>query len=102
MKILYGVQGTGNGHLTRAIAMTETIETFFPKCEVDALISGRLEEKLPIKAKEIIWREGATFIIKNGGVQLVKTLLNFNKKPACVRRGLFFSSKIVENLTTHN
>ena len=58
--------------------MTETIETLFPKCEVDALISGRLEEKLPIKAKEIIWREGATFVIKNGGVQLVKTLCNFN------------------------
>ena len=78
MRILYGVQGTGNGHLTRAIAMSETIQTSFSKCEVDVLISGRVEEKLPIKAREIIWRKGATFVIKNGEVQLLKTLFNFS------------------------
>ena len=80
MRILYGVQGTGNGHLTRAIAMSETIETSFSKCEVDVLISGRVEEKLPIKARKIIWREGATFVIKNGEVQLLKTLFNFSPR----------------------
>ena len=80
MRILYGVQGTGNGHLTRAIAITEAMETSFSDCEVDLLISGRLEEKLPIKTKEIIWRHGATLIINNGKVRLVKTILNFSPR----------------------
>ena len=80
MRVLYGVQGTGNGHLTRAIVMSETIKTSFSECEVDVLISGRVKEKLPIKARKIIWREGTTFVIKNGEVQLIKTLLNFSPK----------------------
>ena len=80
MRVLYGVQGTGNGHLTRAIAMSETIKRSLSKCEVDVLISGRVEEKLPIKARKIIWRKGATFVVKNGEVQLLKTLFNFSPR----------------------
>ena len=78
MRLLYGVQGTGNGHLTRAIAMSEKIKTSFSKCKVDVLISGRVEEKLPIKARKIIWRRGTTFVTKNGEVQFLKTLINFS------------------------
>ena len=78
MRILYGVQGTGNGHLTRAIAMTETIKQSAPGSEVHILISGRMEEKLPIRAAEIVWHEGATFAVKNGEVQLKKTILNLS------------------------
>ncbi len=77
MRILYGIQGTGNGHLTRSIAMIESINRYDSDVEVDVLISGRQREDLAIEANEIIWREGATFVIKNGNVQLASTLLNF-------------------------
>ena len=74
------MQGTGNGHLTRAIAMTETIKQTASECKVDVLISGRAKEKLPIRAAEIIWKEGATLAIERGEVHLVKTILNLSPK----------------------
>ncbi len=74
------MQGTGNGHLTRAIAMTETIKQTASECEVDVLISGRAKEKLPIRAAEIIWKEGGTFAIKSGEVHLIKTILNLSPR----------------------
>jgi UDP:flavonoid glycosyltransferase YjiC (YdhE family) len=39
MKILYGVQGTGNGHITRARAMAA--EMHAAGVEVDFVFSGR-------------------------------------------------------------
>jgi len=39
MKILYGVQGTGNGHITRARAMAKALQQ--ANLEVDFLFSGR-------------------------------------------------------------
>ena len=37
MKILYAIQGTGNGHLSRAIAL---LPILFQRGTVDVLISG--------------------------------------------------------------
>ncbi|NDB36263.1 MAG: glycosyl transferase, partial [Flavobacteriia bacterium] len=37
MKILYAIQGTGNGHISRAIAL---VPEFQKLVEVDVLISG--------------------------------------------------------------
>lgn len=42
MKILYGVQGTGNGHITRARVMLPALQA--AGCEVDFLLSGRPKE----------------------------------------------------------
>lgn len=39
MKILYGVQGTGNGHITRARVMLPALQA--AGCEVDFIFSGR-------------------------------------------------------------
>ena len=39
MKLLYGVQGTGNGHITRARALNKYLAEF--GLEVDFLFSGR-------------------------------------------------------------
>ena len=44
MKILYGVQATGNGHITRARAMAPALQQ--QGLEVDYLFSGRSPEKL--------------------------------------------------------
>ncbi|MDW2149941.1 glycosyltransferase family protein, partial [Vibrio sp. 378] len=43
MKILYGVQGTGNGHIARARAMSKAFESH--DVQVDFLFSGRAPEK---------------------------------------------------------
>lgn len=41
MRILYGVQGTGNGHITRARVMLPALQT--AACEVDFVFSGRAQ-----------------------------------------------------------
>ena len=43
MRILYGVQGTGNGHLTRARIMAKALAA--AGAEVDWVFSGRPKEK---------------------------------------------------------
>ncbi|WP_078084590.1 MJ1255/VC2487 family glycosyltransferase [Microbulbifer mangrovi] len=74
MKILYGVQGTGNGHLSRARAMAEAFRQF-PDLEVQWLFSGRPPEKF--FAMETFgnywWREGLTFVHKEGKVDQFAT-----------------------------
>lgn len=43
MKIFYGVQGTGNGHITRARVMAK--ELYAAGCQVDFQFSGRPAEQ---------------------------------------------------------
>lgn len=43
MKILYGVQGTGNGHISRARAMAQAFAEI-PGLDVQFLFSGRAEK----------------------------------------------------------
>jgi uncharacterized protein (TIGR00661 family) len=69
MKILFGVQGTGNGHLTRAIALSEALKSY--AVDVDFLISGRPEEPMPFS--NLQWRDGLTFVATAGMIDLGKT-----------------------------
>lgn len=70
MKILYGVQGTGNGHITRA---AELIPAFRKYAEVDVLISGdHAELSLPFDVKYSCGGLGFYFG-KKGGVDYYKT-----------------------------
>lgn len=77
MKLLYGVQGTGNGHITRAIALTQALSQF-PEVEVDVLVSGRQPEHLPLAARNVDWRRGLTFYTHAGSVQVRQTLTGNN------------------------
>ncbi len=75
MKILYAIQGTGNGHISRAIEM---IPHFQKRGEVDILISGaEWELKFPF---EIKYRFGGlTFVFgKNGGIDMLNTYMKLN------------------------
>lgn len=78
MKILYGVQGTGNGHIARARAMANAFQK--QDVEVDFLFSGR-------KAKDYFsmedfgsyqTRRGLTFQTEKGKVSHLKTAMNTN------------------------
>lgn len=71
MKILYAIQGTGNGHIARAF---EVIGHLKRHGEVDILISGtQCDIKLPWKVKYRFY--GLSFIFgKKGGVDLKQTV----------------------------
>ena len=70
MKILYAIQGTGNGHLSRA---NDIIPLLKNKAEVDLLISGtQADLSLPYQVKYRL--KGMSFIFgKKGGVNLLDT-----------------------------
>lgn len=75
MKILYGVQGTGNGHLSRALDVVPCLQKHG---EVDILVSGSQGDlSLPFTVKYKL--PGLSFIFgKSGGVSLWKTLARTN------------------------
>ncbi|MFC3854232.1 MJ1255/VC2487 family glycosyltransferase [Salinispirillum marinum] len=73
MKILYGVQATGNGHITRARVMEEALAA--RGISVDYIFSGRPAEKLfDMEAfGEFTVRKGLTFTVESGRIDYFKT-----------------------------
>lgn len=78
MKILYGVQGTGNGHITRARAMARAFEK--TDVSVDYLFSGRPADKYFDMEAFGDYRllKGLTFTTANGRVRPLTTVFNNN------------------------
>ncbi|OIQ24297.1 MJ1255/VC2487 family glycosyltransferase [uncultured Vibrio sp.] len=78
MKILYGVQGTGNGHIARARAMSQALKG--RGIDVDYLFSGRDAEKYFSMQEfgQYQTRKGLTFESENGQVSYLKTVKNNN------------------------
>lgn len=76
MKILYGIQLTGNGHITRSIKVISTLkENGF---DVDIITSGSNSQlKLPFEIKYKF--DGLSFYYNNvGGINWLKTILKLN------------------------
>lgn len=75
MKILYAIQGTGNGHLSRA---RDIIPILQQKGELDILVSGiQADVVLPYPVKYTF--KGLSFIFgKNGGIDLIATYKKSN------------------------
>ncbi len=70
MKILYGIQGTGNGHIMRA---REVIPVLQKKAEVDVLISGT-QNSLPVPFSVNYRFRGLGFVFsKKGGIDYLRT-----------------------------
>lgn len=78
MKILYGVQATGNGHITRARALAPHLRT--AGIEVDYLFSGREANKFFDMQDFGSWqcKRGLTFIHEAGQLNVLKTLTRNN------------------------
>jgi uncharacterized protein (TIGR00661 family) len=71
MKILYAIQGTGNGHLARA---TEIVPILKSMADTDVLVSGT-QVDLHVNFKVDYRFSGLSFIIgQNGGVNLIQTI----------------------------
>ena len=81
MKILYGIQTTGNGHLTRA---KEVISILKKRAEVDVVLSGPDDNKISLNHPVKKHYQGLTFFYtKKGKIHWIKTLfkiifLNFS------------------------
>ncbi|RXJ73307.1 glycosyltransferase [Veronia nyctiphanis] len=79
MKILYGVQGTGNGHISRARAMAKAFKDM-PEVDVDFLFSGRPPEKyfdMDVFG-DYQTRTGLSFVSHAGKVSIARTAI-YNK-----------------------
>ncbi len=69
MKILYGVQATGNGHITRARAMNKALKQ--KQLNVDYLFSGRTREQLFDMSEfgKFSCHSGLTFVTDSGSIK---------------------------------
>jgi uncharacterized protein (TIGR00661 family) len=76
VRILYGVQATGNGHISRSRAMAEAFSQY-PSIRVDWLFSGRPRHQLFDMEcfGSYQWREGLTFHARAGKIRKGATLL---------------------------
>lgn len=75
MKILYGVQGTGNGHVSRSRMMAHHLNAL--GVDVTWLFSGRRREDyfdMEIFG-DFLCRRGFTFVTRDGNVQVLQTAL---------------------------
>lgn len=76
MKLLYGVQGTGQGHISRARAMAAALRHY--DVEVTWLFSGRPRDQLRDMQPfgDFLYRRGLTFVTRDGRLRYLPTLLN--------------------------
>lgn len=74
-KVLYAIQGTGNGHVARAREVIPILQKY---CDLDVLLAGNQSEvALPVTPKFQL--RGLTFdYSNNGGIDYWKTLLTNN------------------------
>lgn len=93
MRLLYGVQATGNGHISRARAMARRLDSH--GIQTDFLFSGRPADKLFEMNDFGRWqhRQGLTFVTKSGRVDYFQSYREAN-----VRQ--LWSD--IQNLDTHN
>lgn len=77
MKILYAIQGTGNGHLSRAVDIIPELKKFG---QLDLFVSGaQAEVKLPYPVK--YKSKGLSFFFgKSGGINFYKTFQKNSSK----------------------
>ena len=78
MRILYGVQGTGNGHIARARAMAHALQK--RGVDVDFLFSGRAKDKFFSMEEfgDYLVYQGLTFVSHNGKLSYARTCLKNN------------------------
>lgn len=75
MKILYGIQGTGHGHISRA---REILPELSSVADIDVLMSGT-NCKMTLDGQKVSLRRGLSLTYdSNGGVSYLKTALDIN------------------------
>lgn len=74
MKILYGIQTTGNGHIVRAREMIPVLRSL--GCKVETILSGDSSKKIPDRKifEPAQVKEGLTFVSDKGKIKYLQTL----------------------------
>ncbi len=75
MKILYAIQGTGNGHLSRA---KEVIPALLNRAQVAILISGTQAEVTLDQKVNYVYKGLSFYFGKKGGIDFFKTITKNN------------------------
>jgi uncharacterized protein (TIGR00661 family) len=75
MKVLYAIQGTGNGHLSRAEDIVPHLQK---RAEVDILVSGTQSQLTPSFSIDYQLRGMSFMSSKKGKVDIIKTAVNTN------------------------
>ena len=75
MKILFGVQGTGNGHISRARALAKAF-TAYPQLDIQWLFSGRPQDEFFDMQcfGDYQWRRGMTLVSEGGKLRVFRTV----------------------------
>ncbi|MEM6988676.1 MAG: glycosyltransferase family protein, partial [Pseudomonadota bacterium] len=75
MRVLYGIQGTGNGHLTRSLLVIKSLSAL--GATVDVLVSGRPADAIPHidGARDVQHRHGVSFVARDGRMRPLATLV---------------------------
>ncbi len=76
VKVLYGVQGTGNGHISRAGAMNKAFAEL-KRFQVSWIMSGRPREQI-MCCDDYNWYRGMTFSTSNGRIEVLNTIAGNN------------------------
>jgi uncharacterized protein (TIGR00661 family) len=78
VKILYGIQGTGNGHITRSTRIIEALKSH--DVSIDVIISGCKTDKVFDKSVigPVRFYKGFTFAICKGRIHLLHTIKNLS------------------------
>jgi uncharacterized protein (TIGR00661 family) len=77
MKVLYAIQATGNGHISRANEIIPYLET---QCDLDILVSGT-QANVDINHFVKYRRRGLSFVFgKKGGIDFLQTLQQLQSK----------------------
>ena len=72
MRILYGINGTGNGHLTKSLRVVGALES--RGHSVDTLVSG-MNGNVPAGRRIDHKLKGFTFAYRSGSIDMVRTLM---------------------------
>ena len=83
MKILYGIQGTGNGHFSRAQEIIPELQKWG---DLDIAVSGQSGKfQIPLNHPVKYNFRGISYMVgKRGGIDILKTL-NYVRKPTFIR-----------------
>ena len=76
VRVLYGVQGTGNGHISRAGAMNKALAEL-KRFQVSWVMSGRPREQI-MCCDDYNWYRGMTFATNNGKIEVLHTIFGNN------------------------
>jgi uncharacterized protein (TIGR00661 family) len=76
MRILYGIQLTGNGHITRSVQIIKSLKE--SGCKVDIITSGNNSQlEIPFEVKSH-YKGLSFFYNKSGGIDWIKTIKSLN------------------------